>query len=129
MAYTKTTWVNEGPPAIDADNLNKIENGIYNNEIKIDSIQDWLTKNIRTGITSSVSVPAGGYTDIPVTLSPAMDSAPQVMATLYSTSTAGAIGSMEAATINVSKNGFTIRVFNDGASARSPSVRWIAIAI
>ena len=129
MAYTKTTWVNEGPPAIDADNLNKIENGIYNNEVKIDAIQDWLTTNIRTGITSSVSVASGGYTDIPVTLSPAMDSAPQVMATLYSTSTAGAIGSMEAATINVSKTGFTIRVFNDGNSARSPSVRWIAIAI
>ena len=32
MAYTKTTWVNEGPPAIDADNLNHIENGIYQND-------------------------------------------------------------------------------------------------
>ena len=30
MAYTKTTWVNEGPPAIDADNLNKIEDELYN---------------------------------------------------------------------------------------------------
>lgn len=129
MAYTKTNWVNEGPPAIDADNLNNIENGIYNTDAKVDALQDWINTNIRAGITSSVSVASGGYTDIPVTLSPAMDSAPQVIATLYSTSTAGAIGSMEAATINVSKNGFTIRVFNDGASARSPSVRWIAIAI
>ena len=32
MAYTKTTWVNEGPPAIDADNLNHIEGGIYQND-------------------------------------------------------------------------------------------------
>ena len=29
MAYTKTTWNNNQPPAIDADNLNKIEQGIY----------------------------------------------------------------------------------------------------
>lgn len=29
MAYTKTNWVNEGPPAIDADNLNKIENSVF----------------------------------------------------------------------------------------------------
>ena len=25
MAYTKTTWVNGGPPPISAENLNKIE--------------------------------------------------------------------------------------------------------
>ena len=30
MAYTKTTWVNNQAPAINADNLNKIEDGIYN---------------------------------------------------------------------------------------------------
>ena len=28
MAYTKTVWVNNQAPAINADNLNKIENGI-----------------------------------------------------------------------------------------------------
>jgi hypothetical protein len=27
MAYTKTTWVNGSAPAINADNLNKIERG------------------------------------------------------------------------------------------------------
>ena len=30
MAYTKTVWVNNQAPAINADNLNKIEDGIYN---------------------------------------------------------------------------------------------------
>lgn len=29
MAYTKTTWVNDQSPDIDADNLNKMEQGIY----------------------------------------------------------------------------------------------------
>lgn len=38
MAYTKTTWVNEGPPAIDADNLNKIEQGIYYNDQRISAV-------------------------------------------------------------------------------------------
>ena len=28
MAYTKTTWVNDSKPAINAANLNKIEQGI-----------------------------------------------------------------------------------------------------
>lgn len=40
MAYTKTNWVNEGPPAIDADNLNKIEDGIYDNSIQIEALQN-----------------------------------------------------------------------------------------
>lgn len=29
MAYTKTVWVNNQAPAINADNLNKIEQGIF----------------------------------------------------------------------------------------------------
>lgn len=29
MAYSKTTWVNGGPPALSAENLNKMEDGIY----------------------------------------------------------------------------------------------------
>ena len=29
MAYTKTVWVNDSEPDIDAENLNKIEQGIY----------------------------------------------------------------------------------------------------
>ena len=29
MAYTKTNWINDSVPAINADNLNKIEQGIY----------------------------------------------------------------------------------------------------
>jgi len=36
MAYTKTTWVNNTPPAIDETNLNKIEQGIYDAHVLID---------------------------------------------------------------------------------------------
>ena len=35
MAYTKTVWVNNQAPAINADNLNKIEDGIFNNDAAI----------------------------------------------------------------------------------------------
>ena len=43
MAYTKTNWVNEGPPAIDADNLNHIEQGIYDNSLEITALkQDYI---------------------------------------------------------------------------------------
>lgn len=38
MAYTKTSWTNGSAPAINASNLNKIENGIYNNASVIDSL-------------------------------------------------------------------------------------------
>lgn len=37
MAYTKTDWVDGQLPAINAENLNNIENGIKNNEIKLDA--------------------------------------------------------------------------------------------
>ena len=38
MSYTKTNWVNGSAPAIDADHLNNIETGIYNNDQQITSI-------------------------------------------------------------------------------------------
>lgn len=61
MAYTKTTWVNEGPPALSADNLNKIETGVYNNSLSIDSINASLTSPIKVQVftTPSKSYPSG----------------------------------------------------------------------
>ena len=38
MAYSKTVWVNDNAPALNAANLNKIENGIYDNADAIDTI-------------------------------------------------------------------------------------------
>ena len=35
MSYTKTNWADGAPPAINAANLNKIENGIYTNSVDI----------------------------------------------------------------------------------------------
>lgn len=59
MAYTKTNWVNEGPPAIDADNLNHIEDGIYNNDVRIGNLVSFLSGMIVTESKSeSISLPA-----------------------------------------------------------------------
>ncbi len=38
MAYQKTNWVNNTEPAIDDTNLNKIEDGIFNNDALITTI-------------------------------------------------------------------------------------------
>lgn len=40
MAYQKTVWVNDSLPAINAENLNKIEEGIEANETLINSLHD-----------------------------------------------------------------------------------------
>lgn len=40
MSYTKTIWVNNSAPAISADNLNKIETGIFNNAEDCDDLLD-----------------------------------------------------------------------------------------
>lgn len=57
MAYTKTNWVNEGPPAIDADNLNKIEQGIFNNDALIQALLNTTTPDVQ-----SVELDSGNWT-------------------------------------------------------------------
>lgn len=42
MAYSKTTWVNDNAPALNAANLNKIENGIYNNSLDIADLHTFV---------------------------------------------------------------------------------------
>lgn len=55
MAYTKTTWVNNQAPAINADNLNKIEDGIYNSVRYADaqSLTDAQKQQARTNINAA----------------------------------------------------------------------------
>lgn len=66
MAYTKTNWVNDGVPAINASNLNKIEQGIYENsqniselnnkatiarqDTNINNFKDWLINTAKIGV-------------------------------------------------------------------------------
>jgi hypothetical protein len=53
MSYTKTIWSNDELPAIDADNLNNIENGIKENEDSINAIA--LGENLKGEFTPTIS--------------------------------------------------------------------------
>ena len=44
MAYTKTAWTNDSAPALSAQNLNKIETGIFN----ADEMANTVNKNLST---------------------------------------------------------------------------------
>lgn len=85
------------------------------------------TIEVRHGYASIGSVPANGYTDVYIAFSANMSGVPTVVCSLVSTSTAGAIGSLEAAAIETTESGFTARVFNAGSTARSPGLNYIAV--
>jgi len=51
MAYTKTTWVNSLAPPINATNLNKIEDGIFDNDAAITTL-DGTVSTLSSSITT-----------------------------------------------------------------------------
>lgn len=56
MAYTKTTWQNDQAPAINATNLNHIEDGIFNNDSMLSSILTTLGINATTWVSTDTYV-------------------------------------------------------------------------
>lgn len=52
MSYTKTNWVNDQAPAINATNLNKIEQGIFNNDALLSSIMNTLGIDTQTWVST-----------------------------------------------------------------------------
>ena len=59
MAYTKTVWVNNQAPAINAENLNKIEDGIYNSVRYADA--QTLTDAQKTQARGNINAAPGGF--------------------------------------------------------------------
>lgn len=67
MAYKKTNWVNDSLPAINAENLNKIENGIVESNAfrnlfnKNDIVNGWLnySNNVLMDTTSTTFMTSG----------------------------------------------------------------------
>lgn len=82
---------------------------------------------IDSGRTASITAAANSYKDLAVSFDTSFSSTPKVVCSIYSTSTAGAIGSLTCSALNVTTTGFTVRVFNAGSASRSPAVDWIAI--
>ena len=62
MAYTKTVWVNDSKPAINADNLNKIELGIEANDAAIAENKTAITSTTKSFTLSASSWNDGSYT-------------------------------------------------------------------
>lgn len=102
----------------------------------------YLTSNsIVGGRSGSINVAANSYKDATILFSdnsPWLDDRrlePKVIASIYSTSTAGAIGSLSVSVIGLEINGnddiigFNVRVFNAGSANRAPAVDWIAITM
>ena len=52
MSYTKTQWNNDQAPAINATNLNKIEQGIFNNDALLSSIMNTLGIDTQTWVST-----------------------------------------------------------------------------
>lgn len=59
MAYTKTVWVNNQAPAINAENLNKIEDGIYNSVRYADA--QTLTDAQKTQARANIAAAPDGF--------------------------------------------------------------------
>lgn len=62
MSYTKTNWVNNITP-IDKDNLNKIEQGIYNNSLVVDAVTNTLNPT-DTETYKTAELTEGQITDV-----------------------------------------------------------------
>jgi len=63
MAYTKTEWVNGTSPNINANNLNKIEQGIYDNDTHIGNLDNLSTtakSNLVAAVNEVASSSGGG---------------------------------------------------------------------
>lgn len=82
---------------------------------------------IHSGVTEVFRVEANAWVDYPVKFDVPFPVVPTVVVGMYSTSTAPEIGSVTVALMAADEEGFTARVFNDGALARLPQVGWIAV--
>lgn len=131
MAYTKTNWVNGGPPAISAENLNNIEDGINNNDLAISALASRLDVGIQCGTIAGESIASGSYRQVSVTFSEPMQSVPVVVVGLTTNSTAAGFGSIAAGVVltSVTVNGFNMRIHNADSVSRIPGATWIAVAL
>lgn len=83
--------------------------------------------NVKTGAITASNVPKESYVDDQITFSPPLPSAPIVVAGLLPGTQTIGIGSCDAAALNVTKDGFTLRRYNAYTSDRTFGARWIAV--
>ena len=64
MAYIKTTWVNGGPPALSAENLNKIEDSVYDSSEGRISLDTTAASSTTDGALYAALVALGWEDDV-----------------------------------------------------------------
>ena len=64
MAYSKTTWVNGGPPALSAENLNKMEDSIYDSSEGRISLDTTAASSTTDGALYAAIVALGWEDDV-----------------------------------------------------------------
>lgn len=64
MAYSKTTWVNGGPPALSAENLNKMEDSIYDSSEGLISLDTTAATGTTDGDLYAALVALGWEDDV-----------------------------------------------------------------
>lgn len=103
-------------------------------EQELDEIKESITalenspKILEYGRTnSSLSIPANGYLDYPITFTKEYSSAPYVFLTLNGSVDSGIRGSVSAFTTTTTKTESNARIYNNTSSTLSVNLYWVAI--
>lgn len=117
----EVTIPNEVTTQIQAQNIpRQIEN----------AIDEKIPFTILSGeISQDNNIPANSYKDINVSFNHSYSSAPNVMATLLSTSTNIDTGLLNITIANITTNGFKARIFNTSNNQQQAGFNWLAIGV
>ncbi len=94
----------------------------------LNSILDYLAQR-ECGTVTGITASPNSYIDKTVTFNRVFDAPPMVVACLQSGSTGSNVGQISVACNNITRTGFTVRVFNGSSNTRTPYVNWIALAV
>ena len=103
-----------------------------NSKSTIEQIMDRIDALPKTtgGHASLGSIATNNYGDATISFGTGtFTSAPNVVACLSTSGTAGNIGNVSVSVFNITTTGCTVRVFNNRGSALSPAIEWIAVGV
>ena len=83
--------------------------------------------HIQSGSTGYIDMPANSYKDVQIKFLKPFETDPNIFASIWGMSESPAYGNINFSYDNISKTGFTMRIYNDNTSGRTPRFRWVAI--
>lgn len=83
--------------------------------------------DIQYGRLGAQNCPANAYTDFAITFPRAFNGTPVVTVTIETNSTGVTMGSFMASAHSRTTTGFTLRVYNNTSTLRTPALMWIAV--